>query len=209
MRSATVVGMVGVLAALGCSRPYPQTKMVSVSQAPNAQTCAADADCGGQQLCVDRLCYNVASAMECANSSIHFPTNSAEIDARNRTELNQLAACLRSDRTVRVVIAGNADERGDASYNRALAQRRADTVSGYLESAGVPSSQLATVSYGVDDPLCERHDATCWRKNRRVDIAATTDKTSKNKLSTDDDTNAGRRIDGTGNGTDNGTPLGK
>src|SRR5262249_51078228 len=101
-------------------------------------------------------------------------TNSAAIDSRNRTELNQLAACLRSDRTVRVVIAGNADERGDASYNRSLAQRRADTVSGYLESAGVPSSQLATVSYGVDDPLCEPTDPESGRKTRRVDIAAST-----------------------------------
>ena len=126
-------------------------------------------------------------------------------------ELNQLAACLRADKNVRVSVSGNADERGDREHNRVLAERRADAVAGYLEAAGVSKQQLATIGYGVDRPLCTEHDADCWRRNRRVDVAATGNDaaSTRNKQTSDDDTKAGQRIDGTGNGTDNGTPLGK
>jgi outer membrane protein OmpA-like peptidoglycan-associated protein len=208
--SRTSVLFFGVI-AFGCSRPMPATKMVEVAPSATRVSCAADADCGASQLCVDRMCYDVAAATACQASPIHFRTNSAAIDARNRNELNQLAACLRRDREVHVTLAGNADERGDSAYNRDLAQRRANAAAGYLESAGVPSARLSTLTYGADNPSCTGHDADCWRHNRRVDIAARAgdEQTLKNKNTTDDDTKRGLRIDGTGNGTDNGTPLGK
>jgi outer membrane protein OmpA-like peptidoglycan-associated protein len=199
------------LVACACSRQFPTTQMVAVQAPPVRVSCAADADCGSDQLCVDRMCYDVAAATACAASPVHFATNSAAIDARNRAELNQLAACLRSDRNVSVALAGNADERGASAYNRDLAQRRADAAASYLEAAGVPAARLSTLTYGADNPECTQHDASCWRNNRRVDIAARAahGDTLKNKNTTDDDTQRGRRIDSTGNGTDNGSPLGK
>jgi outer membrane protein OmpA-like peptidoglycan-associated protein len=195
----------------GCSSSMPQTKMVAVQPAAEHVACAADVDCGSQQLCVERACYDVSSTMACAERPIHFVTNSAAIDTRNRPELNQLAACLRADKNVRVSVSGNADERGDRDYNRGLAQRRADAVAGYLEATGVSKQQLTTIGYGVDRPLCNEHDAQCWRQNRRVDVAATGNDapSTKNKQTSDDDTKGSQRIDGTGNGTDNGSPLGK
>jgi outer membrane protein OmpA-like peptidoglycan-associated protein len=185
--------------------------MVAV-QAPAATvSCAADGDCGSNQLCVDRMCYDVAATTACAASPIHFATNSSAIDRRNRGELNQLAACLRSDHEVQVSLAGNADERGGSSFNRDLAQRRADAAARYLEVAGVPAARLSTLTYGADNPACTAHDAACWRHNRRVDIAArnVNEQVVKNKKTSDDDTKSGLRIDSTGNGTDNGSPLGK
>lgn len=199
------------IVACGCSR-MPDTKMVAVEPAPERVACAADADCGGLQLCVERACYDVATATACTENPVHFATNRADVDSRNRPELNQLAACLRSNHDVRINVAGNADERGDRDANRALAQRRADTVAAYLQSAGVPTAQLSTVTYGVDNPLCAEHDAACWRQNRRVDIAASNlgnGNAPRNKVTSDDDTTKGQRIDSTGSGTDNGSPLGK
>jgi outer membrane protein OmpA-like peptidoglycan-associated protein len=200
----------------GCSPRMPSTKMVGLEPAARPLACAADADCGSAQLCVDRSCFDVATATaaSCAESPIHFATNSARIDSRNRAELNQLAVCLRTDRAVRVNLAGNADERGNRDYNRTLAQRRADTVAGYLESAGVKQSQLSTLAYGADNPMCTEHDADCWRQNRRVEIQprsfrASSGEPIKNKITTDQDTKQGGHIDSTGNGTDNGSPLGK
>jgi outer membrane protein OmpA-like peptidoglycan-associated protein len=189
----------------------PQTEMVAVQPAAARVACAADADCGIYQLCVDRMCYDVAAVSACSSAAIHFATNSAAIDSRNRGELNQAAACLRSDKNIPITLTGNADERGSRKYNYDLAQRRADTVAAYLESAGVPSTKLVPLSYGVDNPMCRTHDADCWRKNRRVDIAArgVPETAVKNKNTSNDDTKRGVRIDSTGNGTDNATPLGK
>jgi outer membrane protein OmpA-like peptidoglycan-associated protein len=209
MRFSILVGL-GLLA--GCS-PLRNTKMVAVEQAASGY-CAADADCGSQQLCVDRMCHNVADASACGVMPVHFATDSAALDARNRAELDRTAVCLRSNQSANVSIAGNADERGNSDYNRSLAQRRADAVAQYLEADGVPAAQLSTVTYGADDPLCNQHAADCWRQNRRVEIRpsgmrAGLSPSDKNKNTTDNDAKSIRRIDSTGNGTDNGTPLGK
>src|SRR4051794_12279818 len=89
----------GALAVAGCARSYPSTEMVAVAPATHPTACAADADCGSQQLCVDRSCHDVAGATvaACSERPIHFATNSAVIDSRNRSELNETATCLRSD----------------------------------------------------------------------------------------------------------------
>jgi outer membrane protein OmpA-like peptidoglycan-associated protein len=153
------------------------------------------------------------SVSACADMPVHFRTDSAVIDTHNRAELNDLATCLRSNRDVRVTVAGNADERGTGAHNETLATQRADAVASYLQSSGVSRKQLDTVAYGTRDPLCRTHDASCWKQNRRADI-----KTfgyggdlgdARNKKTTDDDTKGIQRIDSTGNGTDNGSPLGK
>jgi peptidoglycan-associated lipoprotein len=209
--------LLGALAVAGCARSYPSTEMVAVRASAQPLACAADADCGTKQLCVDRACHDVAGATvaACTELPIHFTTSSAVIDSRNRRELNETATCLRSDRSVHVTIAGNADERGDSTYNRDLAQRRADAVAGYLEAAGVSPSQLSTVTYGADNPLCDAHDSDCWKQNRRVEIAPRGLRANaggepvKNKNTSDNDTKGIQRIDSTGNGTDNGSPLGK
>lgn len=208
MRSWPIVSL---FAIAGCA--IPATKMVAV--APTAQMqCAADADCGSTQLCVDRSCHNVMSVSACADMPVHFATGSAAIDNNNRAELNELAACLRSNRDVRVTVAGNADERGADDANQSLASRRADAVAGYLQSAGVSSDQMRTVAYGTQDPLCRAHDTSCWKANRRADITtqgapAEVDGSARNKLTTDDDTKQDKRIDSTGSGTDNGSAAGK
>ncbi|HEX4456723.1 MAG TPA: OmpA family protein [Polyangia bacterium] len=200
-----------MFAIAGCA--IPQTKMVAVG--PTAQMeCAADADCGSTQLCVDRSCHNVMSVSACSDMPVHFATNSAAIDTNNRGELNDLAACLRSNRDVRVTVAGNADERGSEDMNEALAARRADAVAGYLQSAGVSSGQMQTVAYGTQDPLCRTHDSSCWKANRRAEITtegapAEVKGAARSKTSTDDEAKHDTRIDSTGNGTDNGSPVGK
>src|SRR5207248_3389414 len=99
--SRTSVVFLGLFAC-ACSRQFPSTQMVAVQAPATRVSCAADADCSTNQLCVDRMCYDVAAATACAAAPIHFRTNSDAIDTRNRAELNQLAACLRSDRDVRI-----------------------------------------------------------------------------------------------------------
>lgn len=77
-------------------------------------------------------------------------------------------SCLRREQGLRVVIEGNADERGTVEYNIALGQRRADAVRQYLEELGVSPAQVRTVSYGEERPMCTEHSEDCWAKNRRA-----------------------------------------
>ncbi|MCS6944763.1 MAG: peptidoglycan-associated lipoprotein Pal [Sutterellaceae bacterium] len=74
----------------------------------------------------------------------------------------------RKDR--KVVIEGNADERGSREYNLALGQKRADAVKARLKLMGATDAQIETISFGEERPRCTQHNEECWWQNRRADI---------------------------------------
>ena len=69
-----------------------------------------------------------------------------------------------------VTCEGHTDERGSEEYNLALGERRANSVKRYLQDLGVPSSRLATVSFGEAKARAMGHDESAWRYNRRVEF---------------------------------------
>ncbi len=72
----------------------------------------------------------------------------------------------------KLIVEGDADERGSAEYNLALGDRRAHAAEGFLVSQGIPQTQLTVVSYGKERQVCQEHDESCWQKNRRAHITA-------------------------------------
>jgi len=70
----------------------------------------------------------------------------------------------------KLTIQGNCDERGSDQFNLALGDARAKEAKDYLSSLGVPASQLDTVSFGMEHPVCTEHNESCWQKNRRAHI---------------------------------------
>ena len=85
---------------------------------------------------------------------------------------SELRDILKDYPDYKLTIEGHCDERGSAEYNMALGQERADSAKVYLVQVGIPSGQLATVSFGKEKPACDEHDEACWQKNRRVHIVA-------------------------------------
>jgi peptidoglycan-associated lipoprotein len=72
----------------------------------------------------------------------------------------------------KLLIEGNADERGSEEYNLALGDRRARAAQEFLTQMGIPASQLALVSYGKERPICTDKTEDCWQRNRRVHVTA-------------------------------------
>lgn len=70
----------------------------------------------------------------------------------------------------KLTIEGFCDERGSEEYNIALGDERARKAEQFLETLGLPASQLRTVSYGKEKPVCTEHTESCWQKNRRAHI---------------------------------------
>jgi len=69
-----------------------------------------------------------------------------------------------------VIIGGNTDDRGDAEYNMALGERRANSVKKYLVNLGVSSGQMRTISYGESRPAALGNNEEAWQWNRRADF---------------------------------------
>ena len=80
--------------------------------------------------------------------------------------LKRQAAWLSSYPGVRIIVAGNCDERGTREYNLALGERRASIVKDYLVSLGVDPSRVDTISYGKERPIAAGSDEQAWALNR-------------------------------------------
>jgi peptidoglycan-associated lipoprotein len=158
--------------------PAPET---AAAPAPAAEkTCASDLDCGPKQLCLNNRCVDITPDLaECTNVRVHFPFNSDQIDPADKPQLDRSARCLKADHSLHVTIEGNADERGTEEYNMALGDRRARAVAGYLGSLGASQQQVATVSYGKENPECHEHDEACWARNRKAALKASSGGKSK------------------------------
>lgn len=72
----------------------------------------------------------------------------------------------------KLLVEGNADERGSEEYNLALGDRRARAAQEFLVSMGIPAAQLSLVSYGKERPICTDKTENCWQRNRRAHVTA-------------------------------------
>jgi len=89
-----------------------------------------------------------------------------------QADSTELRDILKDYPDYKLTVEGHCDERGSAEYNMALGQERAQAAKDYLVQVGIPSGQLATVSYGKEKPVCDEHDEACWQKNRHIHIVA-------------------------------------
>lgn len=71
---------------------------------------------------------------------------------------------------IKMLIQGNADERGSREYNLSLGQKRADAVKKTLQLLGAREEQIESVSLGEEKPRNPGHDEAAWAENRRGDM---------------------------------------
>ena len=83
------------------------------------------------------------------------------------------AKLLAANPGTKMLIQGNADERGSREYNLALGQKRAEAVKKALLLLGAKEEQVEAVSLGEEKPRCTEQTEECWAQNRRDDILYT------------------------------------
>ncbi len=99
---------------------------------------------------------------------VYFDLDQYRLDSDDQEILRRQAAWLNAYPNVRVLIAGNADERGTREYNLALGERRANAAKDYLVSLGVSASRIDTVSYGKERPIAAGSNEESWALNRNA-----------------------------------------
>ncbi len=156
------------------SEPAPVAQAAADAGTPaptGPKTCSTDGECSDGQLCIRSTCVEISKGLaECRDFHVQFGFNSVDFDPAAKADLLRMARCLRSDQSLRVTIEGNADERGTEEYNLQLGSKRASTIEKYLVALGVTDSQVNTISYGENKPVCRQQDEACWEKNRRATV---------------------------------------
>ena len=82
--------------------------------------------------------------------------------------LERQAAWLKRYPNIRVLVAGNCDERGTREYNLALGERRANSAKTYLVSQGIAADRIRTISYGKERPTALGSNEAAWAQNRNA-----------------------------------------
>ena len=101
---------------------------------------------------------------------VFFDYDKFDVKDEYRGLIEAHAKYLRENPNAKMLIQGNADERGSREYNVALGQKRSDSVKKLLMLLGARESQLESVSLGEEKPQCADHNEDCWAKNRRGDM---------------------------------------
>lgn len=105
---------------------------------------------------------------EIALRGVNFQTNSDRLLPSASAILDDAAATLRKNPTIKVEVAGHTDSDGSAEYNEGLSARRAATVRDYLAAKGVAMDRMTTRGYGESQPIADNSTREGKAQNRRV-----------------------------------------
>jgi Outer membrane protein and related peptidoglycan-associated (lipo)proteins len=167
-QSKAVLALViaGVLGLAGCASSGGANGKGSES----ASTTNAAANTPATDNSAATAAAQAASEMDPLKKDIQFGFDKSLLSSEDRGILKKDASILKAHPSVKVVIAGHADERGTDAYNIVLGQKRAKAARIYLIRLGVSAKRIKIVSYGKREipnySVCSDHNESCWSKNR-------------------------------------------
>ena len=103
------------------------------------------------------------------SGGVLFHTGKAELLPEAQEQLTKVASYLKNSERP-VTIEGYTDSHGSAKKNQALSEQRAQAVSDFLTSQGVPADRVQVVGKGAASPVASNSTASGRAQNRRVEI---------------------------------------
>ncbi|WP_293881410.1 OmpA family protein [Sphingomonas sp.] len=101
---------------------------------------------------------------------VFFEWNKSDITAEAASILDNAVTAYGDCGQAQVMLAGYTDTSGTPKYNLGLSQRRADAVSAYISSKGVPAGVITSKAFGETNLRVQTADGVRELQNRRVEI---------------------------------------
>lgn len=101
---------------------------------------------------------------------IVFATGMADLASSSFAVLDQVAAVMRSNPRIFVVVEGHTDDRGEPNVNLELSSRRAQAVRDTLIGRGIRAERLDAIGYGSARPVASNRSSRGRASNRRVEF---------------------------------------
>ncbi|MGN6106970.1 MAG: OmpA family protein [Kofleriaceae bacterium] len=157
--------------AVACTKNKPAASTTPVAQGPSRPATPSKVEPASPSVGVeDELTRRCALRLGRVEQAPKFSYDGFQLEPEDRNLLEQVATCFTTGplagRTLALV--GRADPRGTEEYNLGLGDRRAHSVSDYLQRLGVAPTQLASTTRGALDANGADEDG--WRTDRRVDL---------------------------------------
>jgi outer membrane protein OmpA-like peptidoglycan-associated protein len=104
---------------------------------------------------------------------IHFEFNKDVIRPESFPVLDAVVDVLNKNQDIKIEVQGHTDNKGTATYNKGLSNRRAASVMKYLTSHGISPGRLTSQGYGFDRPIVSNDTPQNRALNRRVQFVRT------------------------------------
>jgi len=118
----------------------------------------------------DEMAGQLAASGKITLHGILFDTAKADIQPASNPVLDEVAALLKKDDTLKLRIEGHTDNVGAKPANLALSRGRASAVKAAIVSRGVAADRLAAEGFGDTKPVADNSAEEGRRQNRRVDL---------------------------------------
>ena len=125
------------------------------------------AELEGTGVSVTRLGDNITLNMP---GNVTFATDSSDLNPAFFDVLKSVSKVLKEYEQTVVEVAGHTDSTGSDEYNQGLSERRAATVSQYLNTRGIKNQRLISIGLGEQMPVADNRSETGRQLNRRVEI---------------------------------------
>lgn len=117
----------------------------------------------------DNGCPLTLSETVTIDLNIQFPNNSDEVQSTYLKEIENVASFMNQYEGTAVEIRGYTDDRGAASYNQQLSEKRASAVAAKLvEEFGIAQNRVTFKGFGEENPIADNSTAEGRAENRRV-----------------------------------------
>ena len=114
---------------------------------------------------------NLDNYTQLSDVSVTFAFDKSVLTADDKAQLDQIAATLDKTRGYILALTGGTDSVGDAQYNYALSNRRADAVVTYLATKfNIPPHKFYLIGIGKESPVADNSSREGRAENRRVEI---------------------------------------
>lgn len=186
-RKSLLMVWIGALALsmlfVGCPKkkqpvPTPTVEETTSSTEPSEEISAPTPPPAVQDKTPDPFSEDIETANRAAYEQglvgdVYFDFDKFELKSEARERLARNAEFMKQHPEFTFRIEGHCDERGTAEYNLALGEKRANAATDYLNSLGIASSSIQTISYGEEQPQCTDSAESCWWRNRRAHFVIT------------------------------------
>ncbi|OOE51485.1 OmpA family protein [Salinivibrio kushneri] len=177
MKQLASVLITGLLLG-GCAPQTVQPMEDTVTQGRDLTDSDKDGVIAARDQCGDSVeqakvnnegCPNERIEQEAFELNVQFATASAQVREEQYADIRRLADFMRRYPKARVTIEGHASKVGNAEYNMALSQRRAEAIANVLVTQFyIDKNRVDAQGFGETQPLIDDESDRANEQNRRV-----------------------------------------
>jgi OOP family OmpA-OmpF porin len=101
---------------------------------------------------------------------VNFDTGKWDLKADGRATVAEIVTLLKGAPTLRIAIEGHTDNVGQAAANKALSEKRAQSVMAAVVAGGIDAKRLSAAGVGQERPVADNRSEEGRAKNRRVEL---------------------------------------